>query len=136
MSQRVHISLPVTNLEHSIRFYESVLGQPASKRKDGYANFRLDEPPIHLALVQGDADPASARRHHFGIEVPDQDQLGAWRARATGADLPVKLEEGQTCCYAVADKFWVTDPDGHEWEVWVRLADADSMYEPTSTCCA
>ncbi|MEO0605737.1 MAG: hypothetical protein AAF211_30170 [Myxococcota bacterium] len=32
-----------------------------------------------------------------------------------------------TCCYAVGDKFWATDPDGHEWELWVRTADAESM---------
>lgn len=135
MTQRIHISLPVTDLDRSIRFYETVFGHAPSKRKDDYANFRLDEPPIHLALSPGPSTDQTGRSH-FGIELPDHDQLGIWRARATAAELPLRLEEGQTCCYAVADKFWVTDPDGHHWEVWVRTADGEAMYEPTSTCCA
>jgi hypothetical protein len=28
-----------------------------------------------------------------------------------------------TCCYALQDKAWVSDPDGNEWEVFVVLED-------------
>jgi hypothetical protein len=28
-----------------------------------------------------------------------------------------------TCCYAVQDKTWVSDPDGNEWEAFVVLQD-------------
>ena len=34
-------------------------------------------------------------------------------------------EEDVTCCYAVQDKVWITDPDGNNWEVFVVL-DADA----------
>lgn len=133
---RIHISLPVTNLDQSLAFYGTVLGQPASKVRDDYANFRLDAPPLHLALVlsgaSGDspAARASGSPHHFGVELPDHDQLGAWRARAAEAGLAMRVEDDVTCCYARADKFWVSDPDGHEWEFWVRTADADAMHVP------
>jgi hypothetical protein len=42
-----------------------------------------------------------------------------------------------TCCYAVQDKTWVTDPDGIKWEVFAVLADADSYREGKSpaACC-
>jgi hypothetical protein len=43
-------------------------------------------------------------------------------------------------CYAVQDKFWATDPDGHQWEVYYFHEDAefnDPRYElsDTSACC-
>jgi hypothetical protein len=30
------------------------------------------------------------------------------------------------CCYARQDKIWVHDPDGHPWEVYVLLHDAEA----------
>jgi hypothetical protein len=54
-------------------------------------------------------------------------------------------EENVTCCYAVQDKVWFVDPDGHQWEVFV-VTEADSAVhslppshaaEATeSACCA
>jgi len=38
------------------------------------------------------------------------------RVRAAG--LAVREEMGVDCCHANQDKFWVTDPDGLEWEVY------------------
>ena len=126
---RVHVSLPVAALERSIPFYEGLFGTSVSKHRSDYANFRLDEPSLMLALVQmpkaTDDDAGGAR--HYGVELPDRDTLAAFEARAHEAALPVRVERQVTCCYAVADKFWATDPDGHEWEFWVRTADADSM---------
>jgi hypothetical protein len=51
-----------------------------------------------------------------------------------------KEEIGTSCCYAVQDKFWATDPDGHQWEVYYFHEDAefnDPHYElsNTSACC-
>jgi hypothetical protein len=54
----------------------------------------------------------------------------------------VSLEEiGTSCCYAVQDKFWVTDPDGVQWEVYYFHADTefnDPKYSSadSSACCA
>lgn len=125
---RVHISLPVSDVTASTRFYQRLFGAPATKVREDYANFRLDEPGLMLALVQTSAahdDAAGAR--HYGVELPDDDTLARLRAVAEAEGLPLRLEEQVTCCYAVADKFWATDPDGHQWEFWVRTADAESM---------
>ncbi|MDX6558134.1 MAG: hypothetical protein QOF72_1183, partial [Blastocatellia bacterium] len=37
-----------------------------------------------------------------------------------------------TCCYAVQDKTWVSDPDGNEWEAFVVLQDNLSE---SNACC-
>jgi catechol 2,3-dioxygenase-like lactoylglutathione lyase family enzyme len=123
---RVHISLNVTSTGRSRAFYAALFGCPASKVETDYANFRLDEPPIHLAL-QGGRSVECAGGGHFGIELPDHDALAVWRNRLRQAGLPVTAEDGAACCYARGDKLWLTDPDGHRWEVWVRTGEHDSM---------
>ena len=41
---RIHVSINVSSIEQSIKFYSALFGQKVSKVKSGYANFRLDEP--------------------------------------------------------------------------------------------
>ena len=123
---RVHISLNVRSLEYSLAFYEAMLGTAPSKRRDAYANFRLDEPPVHLALQEG-AISVGGGASHFGIELPDQESLAGWRSRLEQTDLDVLVEDAARCCYAKADKLWLTDPDGYRWEVWVRTGEHEGM---------
>ena len=51
-----------------------------------------------------------------------------------------KEEIDTNCCYANQDKFWVSDPDGHQWEVYYFNHDTtfnDPHYEAAtaSACC-
>lgn len=139
---RVHISIQATDLERSRNFYASLFGQPASKVKDDYLNFRLDEPSIHLALVQNDAAQAPAHQH-FGVELPNAESFQDWEKRALAAEeaTAVVPEPGAKCCYAKADKVWAVDPDGHRWEIWYRTGEHDALGEEppaspaASSCC-
>ena len=46
-------------------------------------------------------------------------------------------EEATACCYAVQDKVWAVDPDGHKWEVFVVLeADAKDELFAEAGCCS
>ena len=133
---RVHISLPVKDLEKSRDFYSSLFGAPASKVKSDYLNFRLDKPSIHLALVQSDlASPSPAQ--HYGIELPDAGTYAVWEDRANRVEeaAAVEPEPDAKCCYARAEKVWLTDPDGPDagergrpgnWVRWPARRDADS----------
>lgn len=128
----------VTDLDASIRFYSSVFGIEPTKRRDDYANFRSLEPPLHLALVShpGHQLLGPSSNQHFGIELFEDSQLHVWREQVVSAGLVPRLEESVTCCYAVADNFWLQDPDGNEWEFWVRKDEADSMHGEEAGCCA
>lgn len=130
---RVHVSLQVADLDASIRFYQTVFGRGPDKRRPDYANFRLDEPALMLALVAG-AGGSDAKRH-YGVELTSASVLEGWQQRLRDAGMTPRPERDVTCCYAVADKFWVSDPDGNDWEFWVFKSDADSMYEPVRTAC-
>ena len=51
MKTRVHISLEVADLKKSVDFYSQLFLNPPSKLRNHYANFRLETPTMHLALV-------------------------------------------------------------------------------------
>ena len=121
---KTHLSLNVSDLERSVRFYEAFFGVPAHKRRPGYANFDLNEPPLKLALneradVQGGIGPLD----HLGLQVPARGDVDAARERLRTAGLATFDEKDTTCCYALQDKVWVHDPDGNAWEVYVLLDD-------------
>jgi hypothetical protein len=37
------------------------------------------------------------------------------------------VENEARCCYAKADKLWLTDPDGYRWELWTRTGEYDAI---------
>jgi len=137
---RVHLNLDVRDLTRSVAFYGTLFGTMPSKLESDYANWRLDAPGLHLALVHKPQHEPAETDQHFGIEIMDDDALFTWRDRVKAAGIDVRVEEAVTCCYAVANKFWVTDPDGNDWEFWVKHEDADAMHGDTAStdagCCA
>lgn len=133
---RVHISIPTQKLDASVAFYQQAFGTDASKLRDDYANFRLDAPPIHLALVQTDNAVPGVERGHYGIELPDHETLEQWRSRAQERGLLIRDDPDAACCYAIGDKFWLSDPNGYSWEFWVRTGESEVLEQVESHCCA
>ncbi|NET08755.1 MAG: glyoxalase/bleomycin resistance/dioxygenase family protein [Merismopedia sp. SIO2A8] len=141
-SARSHISLEVSDLDAAIRFYSLVFRMAPTKQRDDYANYKLESPALHLALEYR-PDRASGnpfKNQHFGIELFEDEDLLSWRNWLQAVGVPYRVEEQVTCCYAVANKFWLTDPDGHEWEFWIRTDEADLMHgdipdAPAVDCC-
>ena len=123
---RVHVSLDTHSISNSIEFYSALFGQPASKTRDDYANFRLEQPPIHLAL-QEKPSSKSEGVSHLGIELPDASTLQQWRQRLEESGVSFQVEDEAQCCYARADKLWLNDPDGYRWEIWVRTGEFEGM---------
>jgi predicted MFS family arabinose efflux permease len=100
-----------------------VAATPPSKRKPGYANFAIAEPPLKLVLFERvDAD---ARLNHLGVEVASRDEVRAHQARLADQGLD-SIDESGTCCYATQDKVWVDGPDG-AWEIYTVLEDSDGF---------
>jgi len=125
---RVQLALRVADLEGSIAFYAKLFGAEPAKRRPGYANFAITEPPLKLVLLEGTGD-APTRLDHLGVEVESTDQVAAATARLAGEELPTDVEQQTTCCYAVQDKVWVTGPGDERWEVYTVLADSQPELE-------
>jgi len=133
MPSSVHISLNVRDLDRSVDFYRRFLGEP-KKLKADYAKFVAAEPEIHLALQPG-AVSGSGALSHLGIRVDSTEQVREWRGVLARRGLPTEEEKREACCYALQDKFWVTDPDGNRWEVYTVLEDLDRKADAATTCC-
>lgn len=135
---RVQLALNVSDLDSSIEFYERLLGSPPAKRKPGYANFAVDEPPLKLVLIEAANGSAGGTINHLGVEVTSTEVVEGAARRFELDGLATDVEEGVTCCYAVQDKVWVTAPDGERWEYYAVLDDADAMTvtDTATACCA
>ena len=133
---RVQLALRVADLESSIAFYSRLFGVEPAKRRPGYANFAITEPPLKLVLIEGTAGEPT-RMDHLGVEVETTEEVTAATARLSGQGLPTAVEESTACCYAVQDKVWVTGPGDEPWEVYTVKGDADTLDKaPSSVCCA
>jgi catechol 2,3-dioxygenase-like lactoylglutathione lyase family enzyme len=131
---RVQLALRVSDLEGSIAFYSKLFGAEPAKRRPGYANFAIAEPPLKLVLLEGPAGEPTVM-DHLGVEVADAAEVGAASARLAGEGLPTRDENDTACCYAVQDKVWVTGPGGEPWEVYTVKGDAPNLSPADDTCC-
>jgi catechol 2,3-dioxygenase-like lactoylglutathione lyase family enzyme len=120
---RVQLALRVSDLEGSIAFYRSLLGAEPAKRRPGYANFAIAEPPLKLVLIEGEPDRPTVL-DHLGVEVETTAEVTEATARLSALGLRTAVENDTTCCYALQDKVWVHGPGAEPWEVYTVKADA------------
>src|SRR5215467_2308412 len=133
---RVQLALRVSDLDGSVEFYSKLFGTAPAKRRPGYANFAIEEPPLKLVLIEGQAGEPTVM-DHLGVEVFSSQDVVAATTRLTDAGLVTLSEENTECCYALQDKVWVRGPGNEPWEVYVVKADAGSLTkQPGSACCA
>jgi catechol 2,3-dioxygenase-like lactoylglutathione lyase family enzyme len=141
MANAFHVSLNVSSIPAAVERYRRILGAEPAKLRADYAKFELADPPLVLSLNLG-GPPGTVG--HLGIRRPDSSEVASELKRAGDAALEPFSQEGVTCCYAKADKFWVRDADGLAWEMYAFLEDADAEPAPApsavsparSGCCA
>ena len=120
---RVQLALRVSDLEGSIAFYTSLFGVGPAKRRPGYANFAVAEPPLKLVLLEGEPDRPSVL-DHLGVEVGTTAEVDDATTRLSELGLFTQVEDDTTCCYARQDKVWVHGPGNEPWEVYTVTGDS------------
>jgi len=123
MANTFHVSMYVEDLDRAVDRYRKILGAEPAKVRRGYAKFELADPPVIFSLVQG-GEPGKVS--HLGIRYPGTGEVGSEMARTKREGIDLVQQEGVTCCYAKADKFWVKDEDGMPWEMYTLLADVEA----------
>jgi catechol 2,3-dioxygenase-like lactoylglutathione lyase family enzyme len=124
---RLQLALNVSDLDRAVDFYSKLFGCEPAKRRPGYANFAIAEPPLKLVLIEkvdGRGDGVFGALNHLGVEVDSPEEVQKSTRSLSAGGLNPDVQESTTCCYAVQDKAWVSDPDGAPWEVYTVLADA------------
>jgi predicted enzyme related to lactoylglutathione lyase len=133
---RIHMGLAVKDLEASMAFYRTLFGQEPTKIRPRYAKFEVAEPPVNLSLneVGGETGPNNPVAH-FGVQVKSTEAVKSVADRLAKAGMATKIEDQVTCCYAVQNKVWATDPDENKWEVYVVLENDAAPHSSQNDCC-
>jgi catechol 2,3-dioxygenase-like lactoylglutathione lyase family enzyme len=135
---RIQLALNVDDVEAATAFYAKLFGVGPAKRRPGYANFALANPPLKLVLLENPGQGGTL--NHLGVEVESVEAVDAEQRRLAEVGLASIDERGTTCCYATQDKFWVEGtPSGERWEIYTVLADSPTFFGDRTdapACCA
>lgn len=135
---RVQLALNVADLDAAVGFYRRLFGVDVHKRRPGYANFAIADPPLKLVLFE--APNASQQLNHLGVELGSSEEVAAASERFERAALLTNTSDREHCCHAVQDKVYVEAPDvslGH-WEFYAVVDDdpPDDALDDAAQCCA
>ena len=136
--KRFHVHVAVPDLKQSIRFYSTMFGAQPAVVKDDYAKWMLEDPRVNFAISQRGG---SAGINHLGFQVDHPSELKEIHSRLQAADAGVTEEKNVSCCYAISDKYWVTDPAGVAWESFHSLGtvpfyNGETKDAEKGGCCA
>lgn len=119
--KRLHVSVAVSNLGSSVRFYSILFGVEPTVLKTDYAKWMLEEPRVNFSIS------SHGKRKgidHLGIQVDDDAELATLAERLARAGQSVYQQKTTTCCYAKSNKAWVHDPEGIAWETFHTLGES------------
>jgi catechol 2,3-dioxygenase-like lactoylglutathione lyase family enzyme len=130
---RPYIELEVSSLDRSIDFYSVLMNAEPTWRSGRTARFNLEDPLVTLVL--NEVPNAIGRDGHLGVQLKYIDDIATARERLETSGIAVDLEEANTsCCFSVANKVWVSDPDKNLWELYVLLEEHTSEVRCGSSC--
>ena len=113
--KRLHVSVAVSDLDHSVQFYATLFGAAPTVLKSDYAKWMLEDPRVNFSISSRGAHKGV---DHLGIQVEDDAELAAVAGRLARAGESVHEQKATTCCYARSNKAWVHDPEGIAWETF------------------
>lgn len=142
--KRFHVHVAVRDLEQSKRFYSAMFGVEPTVVKADYAKWMLEDPRVNFAISQ--RGNSSLGVNHLGLQAETDHELEAIHANLQKAESAIVAEKGAQCCYAISDKYWVTDPQGIAWESFRSrgtvpfygedtVQPANAATEELSRCC-
>jgi len=114
-----------------------LFGQESTKIRANYAKFEPADPIVNLSLNEvedGNTLPSNPVMH-FGVQVKSTAAVQGIASRLESAGVPVVVEDNVTCCYAVQNKIWATDPDGNKWETYVVIDNDAAQHRSSAAAC-
>ena len=105
-----HLSLGVSSLDASERFYRDVLGLH-TQRVDDHVEVRWED----FLLIFTLSPPAGRGKFHFGFRVDRPEEVDAWAARVRTAG--VEIVTGPTQQDGLRQLYFI-DPDDYKIEIY------------------
>jgi len=122
---RFQLALNVKNLDEAVAYYSRLFGVAVNKRKPGYANFAVENPPLKLVLFE--APDAPERLNHVGFEYFDNEPVEAVIRHLEPDGLATRIDRDESCCYAKKSTVWAADPQGLRWEFYRVREDLEGF---------
>lgn len=135
---RLQLALDVTDIDEAVEFYSRMFDTEPARRRPGYANFAIADPPLKLVLIEGNK---GGTLNHLGVEVETAEEVELAERRLDDSGLETTGIDDTICCWATKTETWVAAPDNQRWEWYVRTGDAEqaeltSVGASDSSCCA
>jgi len=127
-----HVAIYVKDIPTAVEHYKKIFGLDPAKVKADYAKFELADPPVIFSSNLG-GEPGTVS--HLGIRYPGSGEVVTELLRTKRQGLEVLEQQGTTCCYAKADKFWVRDADRAQWEMYTLLEDVEARTAADANPC-
>src|SRR5580698_3193082 len=101
---RVQLALNVADIDEAVAFYSKLFGTEPAKRRPGYANFAIADPPLKLVLMEdeeGRGQGTAGALNHLGVEVATPEEVVVTTGRLRQEGLEAEVQDQTTCCFAV-----------------------------------
>lgn len=136
--KRFHVHVSVEDLNQSIRFYSTLFGTDPAVVKSDYAKWMLEDPRVNFAISQRGGKTGI---NHLGLQTDSDNELEILHGQLQQADVVAHAEKEANCCYALSNKYWVTDPTGIAWETFHTLGNiptfnGEAAAPSESACCS
>lgn len=86
---RIQLALNVNDIEAAVEFYSTLFDTAPAKRRPGYANFAVVDPPMKLVLFEN--PEATGTLNHVGVERSSAEEVHAEADRLQAAGLALDL---------------------------------------------
>ena len=111
------VSLRISNLAQSVRFYTEVVGLKMLRQHGRVAELTADgkQPPLIIEEIQDLVRPQTrtAGLYHFAILVPNRESLGLALANLIAHNISVGQGD-----HLVSEALYINDPDGNGIEIY------------------
>jgi extradiol dioxygenase family protein len=126
--KRFHLHVSVKDLDESVRFYSTLFAAKPSVQQSDYAKWMLEDPRMNFA-ISSSRQPVGV--NHMGFQLDTDEELRGMHDQLEAADSQLIQESEQACCYARANKYWISDPTGIAWETFHTLGSIPVYGEDT-----
>jgi len=120
--RRLHIHISVDDIDESIAFYNTQFGMKATKVKEDYAQWLVDDLSLNFAISTRGNEKGL---NHLGVQYESDEALLEAQHAFEAEGIKGKVEEGAVCCYKESNKYWITDPTGLIWENYHSMDDVE-----------
>lgn len=120
--RRLHIHMSVDNIAESVAFYNTQFGAEATKVKEDYAQWLVDDLSLNFAISTRGYEKGV---NHLGIQYESDEALELAQREFESKGIKGKEDKGAICCYKESNKYWVEDPTGIVWENYHSMADVE-----------